>query len=69
MSLSAADALALACDPALILRARGLEADPWQREALLSADRQLPLDCRRRSGESTVVAAPGCTRPSSSRRR
>jgi hypothetical protein len=62
MSLSAADALALACDPALILRSRGLEADPWQREVLLSADRQLLLDCRRRSVKPTVVAAPGCTR-------
>jgi hypothetical protein len=62
MALSAADALALACDPALILRARGLEADPWQREVLLSADRQLLLDCCRQSGKSTVVAAPGWTR-------
>jgi hypothetical protein len=62
MSLPPADALALACDPALILRARGLEADSRQREVLLSADRQLLLNCCRQSGKSTVVAAPGCTR-------
>jgi hypothetical protein len=49
--------LALALDPARILRAQGLEPDPWQRDLLLSGDRQLLLNCSRQSGKSTVVAA------------
>src|SRR5215212_5096957 len=44
-------------DPALILRARGLDPDPWQRALLLSPDRQLLLCCSRQSGKSTVVSA------------
>src|SRR5216683_1901882 len=50
-------ALALALDPSLILRAAGLVPDPWQRELLLSRDRQLLLNCSRQSGKSTVVSA------------
>src|SRR5215813_12014128 len=49
--------LALALDPALILEARGLTPDPWQRALLLSQDRQLLLCCSRQSGKSTVVSA------------
>jgi hypothetical protein len=49
--------LALALDPALILAARGITPDPWQRALLLSADRQILLNCSRQSGKSTVVSA------------
>jgi hypothetical protein len=49
--------LALALDPALILQARGLTPDPWQRELLLSRDRQVLLNCSRQSGKSTAVSA------------
>src|SRR5579885_3226191 len=49
--------VALALDPALILRAQGLVPDVWQRDLLLSGDRQLLLNCSRQSGKSTVVAA------------
>ena len=48
---------ALALDPALILHEQGLEADPWQRELLLSNDRQVLLNCSRQAGKSTVVSA------------
>jgi hypothetical protein len=50
-------ALALALDPALILRCQGIEPDPWQRELLLSNDRQVLLNCSRQAGKSTVVSA------------
>jgi len=49
--------LALALDPALLLRARGLIADPWQRDLLLSTERQILLNCCRQSGKSTAVSA------------
>jgi hypothetical protein len=49
--------LALALDPALILAARGIMPDPWQRELLLSRERQILLNCSRQSGKSTVVSA------------
>jgi hypothetical protein len=49
--------LALALDPALILQARGLLPDPWQRELLRSSDRQILLNCSRQSGKSTAVSA------------
>jgi hypothetical protein len=48
---------ALALDPSLILRARGLEPDPWQRDFLFAADQQVLLNCSRQSGKSTLVAA------------
>jgi hypothetical protein len=50
-------ALALLFDPSSILRARGLVPDPWQKQILLSADRQNLLNCSRQSGKSTTVAA------------
>jgi hypothetical protein len=49
--------LALLFDPSFILRARGLNPDPWQKQILLSADRQNLLNCSRQSGKSTTVAA------------
>jgi hypothetical protein len=49
--------LALALDPPRQLGARGLEPDPWQRELLLSPDRQVLLNCSRQSGKSTTVSA------------
>jgi hypothetical protein len=49
--------LAMALDPALLLAARGLTVDPWQREVLHSRHRQLLLNCCRQSGKSTVVSA------------
>lgn len=49
--------LALALDPALIFRALGRTADPWQRELLVAPERQLLLNCSRQVGKSTTVAA------------
>jgi hypothetical protein len=49
--------LALALDPSRILEARGLRADAWQRDLLLSSERQILLNCSRQSGKSTVVSA------------
>jgi hypothetical protein len=49
--------LALALDPARILQARGIQPDPWQRELLLSVDREILLCCSRQVGKSTVVSA------------
>ncbi len=50
-------ALAMALDPSLLLEARGLAPDPWQRAILLSTDRQILLNCSRQSGKSTTVSA------------
>jgi hypothetical protein len=50
-------ALAMALDPSLLLEARGLAPDPWQRALLLSTERQILLNCSRQSGKSTVVSA------------
>jgi hypothetical protein len=52
-----ARSFALALDPSLILRAQGLDPDPWQRQFLLCADRQVLLNCCRQSGKSTTTAA------------
>jgi hypothetical protein len=49
--------VALSLDPSLILRAQGLDPDPWQRQFLLCADRQVLLNCCRQSGKSTATAA------------
>jgi hypothetical protein len=51
------NALQVALDPARILVARGLTADPWQRQLLLSDARRILLNCSRQSGKSTAVAA------------
>jgi hypothetical protein len=55
--LDLAPLFALALDPSRVLRACGLDADPWQRELLLAPDRQILLNCSRQAGKSTVVAA------------
>jgi hypothetical protein len=55
--MSPQQTLALALDPSLQLRARGFTPDPWQRDLLLSTDRQVLLNCSRQSGKSTVVSA------------
>jgi hypothetical protein len=49
--------IAAALDPSLLLKARGIEADPWQRDLLFSEDRQVLLNCCRQAGKSTVVSA------------
>src|SRR5262249_8728444 len=60
-------ALALALDPALLLRACGLEPDPWQCDLLRCPDRQVLLNCCRQAGKSSAVAAlalhPARSRP------
>src|SRR6266851_10054402 len=48
--------IAAALDPSLLLKARGFEAHPWQRDLLLSKDRQVLLNCCRQAGKSTVVS-------------
>src|SRR5438874_3995661 len=50
-------ALALALDPSLVLRACGLEPDPWQCDLLRCPDRQVLLNCCRQAGKSSAVAA------------
>jgi hypothetical protein len=49
--------MAMALDPSLILQARGMTIDPWQREVLLSKERQVLLNCCRQAGKSTTVSA------------
>ncbi len=55
--MDARRALALALDPANLLRAQGLVPDPWQCDLLLSHAPHLLLNCSRQSGKSTTVAA------------
>jgi hypothetical protein len=50
-------AVALALDPALLLRTCGLEPDPWQCDLLRCPDRQVLLNCCRQAGKSSAVAA------------
>lgn len=47
----------LALDPSRLLAACGMAPDPWQRQLLLGADRQVLLCCSRQAGKSTVVSA------------
>jgi hypothetical protein len=49
--------IALALDPAEVLRRQGLQPDPWQLAVLRADDRYLLLNCSRQSGKSTTVAA------------
>src|SRR5262245_58219318 len=51
------EVIAAALDPSRILSSCGLEPDPWQRDFLLSCDRQVLLNCSRQAGKSTVVSA------------
>jgi hypothetical protein len=55
--MSIAEQLALALDPARILRAQKLLPDPWQEELLLSNRRQILLNCSRQAGKSRTVSA------------
>lgn len=55
--MDAVSMLQLALDPTLILKAQGIEADPWQRALLLSTDKEVALNCSRQAGKSTTVAA------------
>lgn len=48
---------ALRDDPAAIMRAMGLEPDPWQAQLLGSSAPEMLLNCSRQSGKSTVTAA------------
>ncbi len=54
--LDPAHTLAMALDPALILRAEGIEPHPWQKN-LLSAERQILLLCSRGAGKSPTTSA------------
>src|SRR5438876_6913558 len=49
--------MAMALDPSLIFRARGFEADSWQRDLLLAQEREILLNCCRQAGKSTVTSA------------
>jgi hypothetical protein len=49
--------LAYMLDPSLILAAQGIQADPWQRDLLMSQEREIILNCSRQAGKSTTVAA------------
>src|SRR4051794_20671486 len=49
--------LAAALDPALLLRAQGLTADPWQREVLCCPSRYILLNCSRGAGKTRVTSA------------
>jgi hypothetical protein len=55
--MNARQLLAMALDPSRILAARGMQVDPWQRDVLLSRERQMLLCCCRQAGKSTVVSA------------
>jgi phage terminase large subunit-like protein len=57
--MSVASDIATALDPTRLLRAAGLDPDPWQRDLLLSPWRRALLLCSRQSGKSTVTAALG----------
>jgi hypothetical protein len=52
-----ANDLALALDPALIMRSLGIVADPWQAELLRSKAARHLLLCTRQAGKSTATAA------------
>jgi len=49
--------MAMALDPSVILTARGMTVDPWQRDFLLAKDNQILLNCSRQAGKSTVTSA------------
>lgn len=49
--------LALALDPAQVLRRLGQEPDPWQERVLRSTARQVLLNVTRQGGKSSTVAA------------
>jgi hypothetical protein len=49
--------LTVALDPALILLAQGMHADPWQRAVLRCASRYILLNCSRGAGKTRVTSA------------
>lgn len=49
--------IAIALDPALMMRACGIVADPWQSSVLRSTHPRHLLCCTRQGGKSTVTAA------------
>jgi hypothetical protein len=51
--------LALALDPAELIRRAGMEPDAWQEDLCRSTADQIALNCSRQSGKSTVTAALG----------
>ncbi len=51
-----ADGAALPTDAGGLASLTGLQADPWQRDLLLSRDPRMILNCCRQSGKSTVTA-------------
>ncbi len=55
--LDTVQALALALDPSLILRAQGMEPDAWQRDFLLCPDPRVLLLCSRGAGKSRTTSA------------
>ena len=56
MTLTLADDLASALDPALFMERLGLTPDPWQANLLRSAEQRFLLLCTRQAGKSTVTA-------------
>lgn len=48
--------LSLALDPVRLAVAAGIDADPWQAQALRSVDPRMLLNCSRQSGKSTITA-------------
>jgi Terminase large subunit, T4likevirus-type, N-terminal len=48
--------LAQSIDPVAFMRGLGFEPDPWQKELLLSTDRQVCLNCSRQSGKTETVS-------------
>src|SRR5205823_13600066 len=55
--MNAAETLALAFDPSLVLKAQGLDPDPWQREFLLCPARFVLLNCPRGAGKTRTTSA------------
>jgi Terminase large subunit, T4likevirus-type, N-terminal len=49
--------LALALDPSLILKAQGMDPDPWQRDFLLCQARFILLNCCRGAGKTRTTSA------------
>ena len=49
--------MAMALDPSLILKARGMAVDAWQRDFLLSKQQYVLLNCCRQAGKSTATSA------------
>src|SRR5580765_4516369 len=55
--MNIAATVSAALDPPRILAVQGMNADPWQREFLLSRARDILLNCSRGAGKSRVTSA------------